>query len=130
MHFVFFMLSGNEFHTAGAAYLKALVPSVLVLVIGSFSKFFLFDLSTLQLFWTSKRSTRYFGASPLRHLYVNNAILKSILCATGNQCRDLRRGFTWSYLWPPITTRAAQFWIFCNLSSRCFAHQKEAQFKL
>ena len=32
MHFVFFMSSGKEFHTAGAAYVKALVPSVLVLV--------------------------------------------------------------------------------------------------
>ena len=28
MHFVFFILSGKELHTAGAAYLKALVPSV------------------------------------------------------------------------------------------------------
>ena len=49
MHFVLFMLSGKEFHTAGASYVKALVPSVLVLVIGSFSLFFLFDLSALQL---------------------------------------------------------------------------------
>ena len=49
MHFVFFMSSGKEFHTAGAAYVKALVPSILVLVIGSFSLFSLFDLSALQL---------------------------------------------------------------------------------
>ena len=34
------MLSGKEFHTAGAAYVKALVPSVLVLVIGGFSLVF------------------------------------------------------------------------------------------
>ena len=34
MHLVFFMLSGKKFHTVGAAYVKALVPSVLVLVIG------------------------------------------------------------------------------------------------
>ena len=34
MHFVFFTLSGKEFHTAaGAAYVKALVPCRLVLVI-------------------------------------------------------------------------------------------------
>ena len=37
MHFVFFILSGKELHTAGAAYVRALVPSVSVLVIGSFS---------------------------------------------------------------------------------------------
>ena len=49
MHFVFFMLSGKEFHTAGATYVKAMVASVLALVIGSFNLFFLFDLSTLQL---------------------------------------------------------------------------------
>ena len=49
MHFVFFMSTGKEFHAVGAAYVKALVPSVLVLVIGSFSLFSLFDLSALQL---------------------------------------------------------------------------------
>ena len=37
MHLVFFMGSGKEYQAAGTAYVKALVPSVLVLVIGSFS---------------------------------------------------------------------------------------------
>ena len=49
MHFVFFMLSSKEFLTSGAAFVKTLVPSFLVLVICSFSLFFLFDLSTLLL---------------------------------------------------------------------------------
>ena len=37
------------FHIARVAHLKVLVTIVLVLVIGSFSLFFLLDLSTLQL---------------------------------------------------------------------------------
>ena len=43
-----FMLSGKEFNTAGAADVKAQVPSVLVLVIDGFNLFFLFDLTTLS----------------------------------------------------------------------------------
>ena len=68
------MLSRKEFHTAGAAYLKALMSSVLVLVIVSFSIFFLFDLSILQHSLTSKRSIRFSGANLLRHLYEQAAI--------------------------------------------------------
>ena len=47
--FLFFMLSCEELHAAGALYVKSLVLFVLSQVIGNFSLFLLFDVSTLQL---------------------------------------------------------------------------------
>ena len=65
---LFFTYSGSAFHTVGAAYVNALLPKVFVFVFGTFNIDLLEDLSCLELLYGTRRSARYCGASPFKHL--------------------------------------------------------------
>ena len=59
---------GAAFHTVGAAYVNYLLPEVFVFVVGTFYTDLLEDLSCLELLCGTRRSTRYCGANPFKHL--------------------------------------------------------------
>ena len=83
----------------GAVYVNALLPKVFVFVFGTFNIDLLEDLSCLELLYGTRRSTRYCGASPFKHLLVGRAILNSILDETGSQCNDSRIGLHDQTFW-------------------------------
>ena len=107
--------SGSLFHRYGAAWEKALSPYFTVEVFGIESINLEFDLRHRSLLEMVSKSLIYCGANPWSALYVNNNILYWILWAIGNQWSLIRTGVMWSNFLLKETTRAAAFWIRCNL---------------
>ncbi len=49
------------------------------------------------------------GAEPVVVLYASISVLNLMRAATGNQCKDIKRGVTWALLGSLKPIRAAEF---------------------
>ncbi len=96
--------SGMLFHRSGAAFLKALPPKVTVCTCGLTNKFLL-SLLVLHSGLRSRRSLRYYGASPF---FSHN----------GSQWRSSITGDMWSYFFFIVISLAEDFWTHHNLFKR------------
>ena len=113
----FFISAGRLFHSLGAADWRARSPSVgRHGALAGTNKVVFLDLR-LYLDWaaTAIRSTRYYGASPWRHLNVNNTILNSVLYLMGNQWRSFKMGVMWQIREVVVTSLATAFWTLWSL---------------
>ena len=98
------MDNGNEFQSLGADDLNALSPSVTLNLTDAgvnnvpmwFLRLYLDGLETVR------RSLRYLGAKPCKHLKVNSNILKWIRYLIGNQRRSRSIGVIWQNLGNPV----------------------------
>ena len=62
------------------------------------------------------RSAIYFCVMPFSALYIRCSILYVIRCLTGSKCSLRRTGVIYSEFRVLVTSRAAQFCIYCSLS--------------
>ena len=112
------MDNGNEFQSLGADDLNALSPSVTLNLTDAgvnnvpiwFLRLYLDGLKTVR------RSLRYLGTKPCKHLKVNSNILKWIRYLIGNQCRSHSTGVIWQNLGKPTTSLAAAFYTLWSLA--------------
>ena len=107
-------LRGSWFQSLGAENLRAVLPTRLREFITTSLVVSEADLRALPGTYLVKRSLRYCGASPLRHLKTNTRHLKCTLQRTGSQCKSINIGVMWQDLGRRTMTRAAAFCSFCS----------------
>ena len=107
---------GRAFHSLGAAAEKALCLQAipLTLIDGSFKRAPWLDLNCQVGSYGRRQSFRCPGPKSFRALYVKTSTLNWARAATGNQCNLNRIGLMCSLEAPPLTSRAARFWISCS----------------
>ena len=81
--FMFLILSGNEFHSIGAALAKAISPCVTWLVFGTTKTFLYWDLNPD---FETNRSCKYEGALLFRHFHVISKYLNLFLLLAASLC--------------------------------------------
>ena len=121
--FTAFIFDGNLFQSLGADAINNLSPKVfLVRVLGGNNCSSDWDRNIIRpnCCLTLIRSVMYWGASPWIALNAKISNLNSILKQTGNQCKENKVGVIWQKREREQTSRAALFWIRCNLL-RCAA---------
>ena len=121
--FTALIFDGNLFQSLGADAINDLSPKVfLVMVLGGNNCSSDWDRNIIRpnCCLTLIRSVMYWGASPWIALNAKISNLNSILKQTGNQCKENKVGVIWQKREREQTSRAALFWIRCNLL-RCAA---------